>query len=355
MEKYMFFIGTLCDGGAERVVSILSGKMAEKGMPVEILTYYDKNIFYEIHPQVKVTSVESQTGTTSKVRNLLWIRNYFKKNAKIVISFLAPFNMMAILADFVMNVPIIVADRNDPTKVPTGKLSRKARDILYMFADGIVLQTKKNQEYFGKIVQKKSTVIYNPVNLKEDAGSALCTEKEKKLVSVGRLIPQKNQKLLIEAFANIVKEYPEYQLIIYGEGKDRKELELLAANLGVKENVLMPGSTSNLHSVIKNAELFVLSSNYEGMPNALIEAMCLGLPVVSTKVSGATDLIQDGVNGLLTDCGDVEQLTVALRKILGNQELRESYARESAKIIKKLEVNTITEEWIHFINGKEKK
>lgn len=75
MEKYMFFIGTLCDGGAERVVSILSGKMAEKGMPVEILTYYDKNIFYEIHPQVKVTSVESQTGTTSKVRNLLWIRN----------------------------------------------------------------------------------------------------------------------------------------------------------------------------------------------------------------------------------------------------------------------------------------
>lgn len=355
MKKYMFFIGTLCDGGAERVVSILSGKMAEKGMPVEILTYYDKNIFYEIHPQVKITSVESQTGTTNKVRNLLWIRNYFKKNAKIVISFLAPFNMMAILADFGMNVPIIVADRNDPTKVPTGKLSRKVRDILYMFADGIVLQTKKNQEYFGKIVQKKSTVIYNPVNLKEDAGSALCTEKEKKLVSVGRLIPQKNQKLLIEAFANIVKEYPEYQLIIYGEGKDRKELERLAANLGIKENVLMPGSTSNLHNVIKNAELFVLSSNYEGMPNALIEAMCLGLPVVSTKVSGATDLIQDGVNGFLTDCGDTEQLTAALRKILGNQELRESCARESAKIIKKLEVNTITEEWIHFINGKEKK
>lgn len=354
MKKYTFFIGTLCDGGAERVVSILSGKMAEKGMLVEIVTYYDKNIFYEIYPKVKITSVERVTGTKNKFKNIIWIRKYFKKNAKIVISFLAPFNMLAIISTLGTGVPIIVADRNDPTKVPTNKTVRKIRDILYMFADGIVLQTKKNKEYFGKIVQRKSTVIYNPVNMKGSAGSALHTEKEKKIVSVGRLIPQKNQKILIKAFANVVKEFPDYQLVIYGEGSDRQILEELVKELEIQKNVLMPGSINALHEKMKSAELFVLSSDYEGMPNALIEAMCLGLPVVSTKVSGATDLIQDGKNGFLVDCGNTEQLTEAMLEMLGHPQKMKAYAIENAKLVKRLEVDSIAEEWITFIDRKER-
>ena len=349
-KRYIFFIGTLCDGGAERVTSILSGQMADRGMEVEILTYYDRPVFYKIHPNVKVTSVEKSTGTKNKVHNFLWIRKYFKTNAKLIISFLAPFNMMAIAAKFGTGIKIIVADRNDPTRVPTNTIIRKLRDFLYMFADGIVLQTEKNQSYFNDVIQKKSTVIYNPVNMKETAGTAPGVTKEKKIVTAGRLMPQKNQKMLIEAFAEVIKTYPEYQLVIYGEGPCRDELQSLILGMELQEKVILPGSTANLHEKIKYAQLFVLSSDYEGMPNALIEAMCLGLPVISTKVSGATDLIKDGVNGLLVDCGNTEQLAAAIKQLLGSPKEMEAYAVESAKLAERLDVSTVTEEWMAYIS-----
>ena len=121
MKRHIFFIGTLCGGGAERVVSILASRMAEQEMQVEVLTYYDKPIAYEVSPKVKITAIETFTGSKNKLYNLLQIRKYFKKNAQVVISFLAPFNMMAIAANFGNGIPIIVADRNDPTKVPSNK------------------------------------------------------------------------------------------------------------------------------------------------------------------------------------------------------------------------------------------
>ena len=209
MKKHLFFIGTLTNGGAERVVSILSGKMAEQGMNVEILTYYDMPVFYQVHPDVKITCVEKETGTKSKGKNFLWVRKYFKEHADVLISFLAPFNIFALVCNLGTGTPIIVADRNDPTKIPSNTLVRKVRDFLYRFADGIVVQTKKNQSYFSKQVQKKSVVIYNPINLGEKSGSALQTAKHKKIVSVGRLMQQKNQKMLLAAFKSVVGKYPD--------------------------------------------------------------------------------------------------------------------------------------------------
>lgn len=350
MKRHIFFIGTLRNGGAERVVSILASKMAEKGIAAEILMYYDKPIFYEVSSKIKLTVVEKETGTKSKVKNLFWLRKYFKNNAKIVISFLAPFNMMAIMANLGNGTPIIVADRNDPRKVPSKVFIRKMRDFLYCFANGIVVQTQRNKEYFGKTVQKKSTIIYNPVDLKEKTGIALRTPKEKKIVTAGRLMPQKNQKMMIYAFAELLKKYPNYQLDIYGDGPSETELKALINELKISESILLPGNVKDLHDRIKSAEVFILSSDYEGMPNALIEAMCLGLPVVSTKVSGATDLIRHGENGFLTDCGDYEQLEKTLDELLANPEKMELFANEGVKLAKALEVNVILKEWMDYID-----
>lgn len=349
MKKHLFFIGTLQNGGAERVVSILAGKMAEQGMNVEILTYYDMPVFYNIHSDVKVTCVEKETGTKSKGKNLLWVRKYFKENADVLISFLAPFNIFALACNFGTGTPIIVADRNDPTKIPSNTLVRKVRDFLYRFADGIVVQTKKNQSYFSKQVQKKSEIIYNPINLGEKAGSALQTAKDKKIVSVGRLMQQKNQKMLFSAFKNVVEKYPEYQLVIYGEGPMRGMLENYAKELGIEANISLPGSVSDVHDRIKDAEVFVLSSEYEGMPNALIEAMCLGLPVISTKVSGATDLIIDHKNGLLTELDNQKELENAMLELIGNPTLAEKLAKNAIELNNSLELNKIMNQWIHFI------
>ena len=351
MKRHIFFIGTLCNGGAERVVSILASHMAKQGMDVEVLTYYDRPVSYELEKGVKLTAVETMTGSGNKLKNLIAIRKYLKKNAKVVISFLAPFNIMAIAANLGNGVPIIVADRNDPTKVPSNPVIRKVRDILYCFADGVVIQTKKNQEYFGEIVQRKSTVIYNPIDLKEHAGIALTALKEKKIVTAGRLMPQKNQEMMIRAFANILKVHEDYQLLIYGEGPSREKLETLAKELGVQENVLFPGNVSDLHERIKTAEIFVLSSDYEGMPNALIEAMCLGLPSISTKVSGATDLILDHENGLLTELADQTAFEKAMLELIENKQLAEKLAKNAAKLNEELEVGKIMQQWMQFIEG----
>lgn len=351
MKRFIFFVGTLQNGGAERVISLLASRMAEQGISVEILTYYDRPVFYEINPKVKVTAVEKCTGKSNKLINLLWIRKYFNQNAKVVISFLAPFNMMAIAAKIGTGIPIIVADRNDPSKVPANIIVRKARNFLYMFANAIVLQTEKNRSYFNRLVRKKSKVIYNPVNLGEYTGSALHSKKEKQIVTAGRLMPQKNQKMLIQAFSSIVKSYPEYQLIIYGEGPIRNELEMLIQQLEIQNHVLMPGSVINLHERMKSAELFVLSSDYEGMPNALIEAMCLGLPVISTKVSGATDLIEDGKSGILIEAGAEKELADAMMKLISEEKIRNDMAAEAVKLSDHLLLNEILKQWMDVIDN----
>lgn len=350
MKRYLFFIGTLCNGGAERVVSILASRMAKQGMDVEILTYYDMPPSYEIDKRVKLSAVETLSGKKNKLANLLWLRGYFKDHAKVIISFLAPFNMMAIAANMGTKIPILVADRNDPTRVPSNPVLSKLRDFLYPFATGIVVQTEKNKGYFSKAVQKKSRVIYNPVDLKDYAGIARNLEKEKKIVTAGRLMPQKNQRMMIEAFAGLLKIHPDYELVIFGEGPGRGELEALADTLGIKDHVSLPGNVTDIYDRIKSAEIFVLSSDYEGMPNALIEAMCLGMPCISTRVSGATDLITDHENGLLTETGDREALEKAMGELVENKELAETLAENAAKLNGKLKVSEIMQQWIDFIN-----
>lgn len=162
-------------------------------------------------------------------------------------------------------------------------------------------------------------------------------------------MPQKNQKMMIAAFAEVVKKHPDYQLVIYGEGPSREELEKHVRELGVEEHVLLPGNVTDIHDRIKDAEMFVLSSDYEGMPNALIEAMCLGLPSVSTKVSGATDLIKDHENGILTDLNDQKQLENAMLELIENKELSERLAINAAKLNQELEVSKIMQQWTDFI------
>ena len=348
MKKTMFFVSSLDDGGAQRVISILASRMVQKGMDVEIVTYLDAPVLYPIHSEVKITCVQKETEKKSLISNLLWLRSYFKENAEIVLSFLAPFNMIALVATMGLRVPIVVADRNDPAKVPGNKVLRIARDILYVFADQVVVQTEANKAYF-KVLSKKTTVIYNPVDLKEYTGLALKSEKDKIIVSAGRLMPQKNQKMLIDAFSAIMKKFPEYQLVIYGEGSYREELESYVKALKLEERIFMPGSVTDLYDKMKSAELFVLSSDYEGMPNALIEAMCLGLPVISTKVSGATDLINHGKNGLLTEVGDKKEMENAMEQMLSDENLREQMAIEAVQLAEMLRTDEILKQWQEII------
>lgn len=353
-KRIVFFIGTLGNGGAERVISILTRHLIEMGFSIEIVLYYDEEPFYDMHPDVRITYTQRETHSKNLLKNTAWMRRYFKRNADLVISFLAQFNMVAILALFATGIPIIVADRNDPRYMPKQASVRIARNLLYYFADIVVVQTQHNKNYFAKVLQKKCKIIYNPVDLQEKIGLALRTGKKHRIVSVARLMKQKNQLMLIEAFSKIKKDFPDYTLTIYGDGPFRDVLEHRIKVLGLSDSVRLPGKVQNVFDCIADAELFVLSSDFEGMPNALIEAMCLGLPVISTRVSGATDLIVDGKNGLLTDVGDTEQLAACMRRMLADHDLRNNCAQEAVLLNDVLGVTKTSEQWINCIESVKK-
>jgi len=343
--KIVFFDGNLREGGAERVISILANKFADQGDDVEIILYYDDDIFYKLNPQIKISIIESQTGTKRKLKNIAWLCKYISKDTDVLISFLAMFNIIAIIASKIARIPVIVADRNDPRKVPSNWGMRLIRNCTYCFADRVVLQTEYNKKYFPLAVQKKSAVIYNPINIGNKSGLAMQNKKQKKIVSVGRLIPQKNHRILLKAFLEIHKKYPDYYLVIYGEGPERKYIEEVIVDNQLESSVYLPGIVENVLDNICDAEMFVLCSDYEGMPNVLIEAMGIGLPVISTKVSGATELISHKENGLLVDVGDVTGLYKAMELYLLDKDVRDRCSRNAVKINKRLAADSIVDIW----------
>lgn len=348
--RIMFMDATLDHGGAERVISILANKLVERGHEVEILLNYNERIWYQIDERVRVTIAEKEVGSRKIYRQFLWRRKHIKTSeSDVAVSFLAPFNMLNIITMIGIKIPLIVADRNDPQQVPINRVLRKVRDVLYNFADGVVLQNTKNKSYFSKRVQNKSAVIFNPIDLGDYEGKALIEKKAKKIVSVGRIIKQKNPALLINAFAKISDNYPDYTLHFYGDGDMLEEMQKKTKELNIGDKVVFEGSVSDVFEQIKDASLFVMTSNYEGMPNALLEAMCLGLPCISTNVSGAADVISNGDNGILINIGDENELVNKINLILSDSTIAETYAREAVRLSEELKVEKILDEWMSFI------
>jgi glycosyltransferase involved in cell wall biosynthesis len=344
MKKILFFIGSMLEGGAERVVSILSNSLIKEEYDIEILMYLDNTPFYDLDPKIKLNSVCKNTGSRSLKKNFFWIRRYLNNNFDVVISFLSPFNMLMLTCSIGKGIPIIVADRNDPSKVPGNSISRIGRNILYHYSAHIVVQTNKNFKYFSNSLKKKISIIPNPVNkiIVPDVYSS--TTHQKVIVTVGRLIPQKNQQLLLDAFKIIHDKYPDYKLVIYGEGELRGKYENFINDNGLSEYILLPGVKKNIYDLLSKAEIFVLPSLFEGMPNALIEAMCIGMPVVSTRVSGADEIIKTGYNGILIN-NDIDEMIDALEKLINNPTLRSRYGANASKLAWDLSESKITENW----------
>ena len=163
--------------------------------------------------------------------------------------------------------------------------------------------------------------------------------------------PQKNQKLLINAFSDLAKDFPDYTLIIYGEGSLRNELENYIISKGLQSKVVLPGVKNNIQEYIKDASLFVLSSDYEGIPNALIEAMAIGLPCVSTDCSpgGARELIADGENGTIVECGNPQMLAKAMELVLKDREKAQGMGTNAKKICARVDKDVVCDSWLDLI------
>jgi GalNAc-alpha-(1->4)-GalNAc-alpha-(1->3)-diNAcBac-PP-undecaprenol alpha-1,4-N-acetyl-D-galactosaminyltransferase len=353
-NKITFIIGSMRRGGAERVISILANHYAEKGWQVDILTLLDKCNDYKLNSRINVMPL-CEEGM-SRIKQLpKWvkkIRKYIKENQpKHIISFIARINIISLISSIGLNQKVVISERNDPKADGRSKLLEILTFLLYPLAKRVVFQTKWAQSCFPLKIQKNSEVIYNPIEVKTKASK----EKEKKIVAVGRLEEQKNHELLIKAFEQIYQKHKEYKLFIYGEGSLRYDLENLIASLSVGNAVFLPGNIENIHEEIADSSFFVLSSNYEGLSNAMLEAMTMGIPCISTACAGSSEVIENKKNGILIPVGSLSSLKNSMEMLITNEALRNKIGNEAKNTSSKYEMKTVIEKWEKIIEAPKRK
>ena len=331
--KVYFYINTLGGGGAERVVANLASNFAKTGQQVALITSFATKDEYNILQAVRRYVLEEINGTnddafTKNIRRVVRLRKIVKRDKPdILISFMAEPNFRALTACIGLRAKNLISVRNDPDREYPNAIYRILAKTLYRLADGVVFQTKDAQKWFPPIIQARSCIILNPVE--QEFFDASFDGIRRDVISVGRLVPQKNYAMLIRAFASIANQI-EDDLYIYGEGELREELEALVREMHMDSRIFLLGAARDVAETIKGAKLFVLSSDYEGLPNALMEAMALGLPCIATDCpcGGPRELLGEGEYGVLTPVGDVNALADTMANLLGHpQKLKQLGAR----------------------------
>ncbi|HOP11168.1 MAG TPA: glycosyltransferase family 4 protein [Oscillospiraceae bacterium] len=353
MKKIFFVLGGMSRGGAERVISILANRCAQDNWDVSVLMLLTNRCEYPLNPAIKLIDLTGGGGSRMK-KAPYWIRELRAlmrlEKPDVVVSFVARINLLTLFAARGLQQRVIISERNDPTMDGRSVLVKFATNLLYSKADGIVFQTERAKNYFKKRIAEKSVVIGNPVQVSIQAKS----EKQNKIVTAGRLMAQKNHKMLIDAFSRVHQDFPACRLYIYGEGDLRCKLEKQIRELGLEGYVFLPGNMADIHERISDAKLFVLSSDYEGQSNALLEAMAMGLPVISTDCAGSDEVIRDGENGLLVPVGDTDAMAVSIEKLLGNDELCAIMGAQAKKDVKKFDAGYILRRWCDLLIGSDK-
>lgn len=354
MPKIYLYINVLGGGGAERVIANLANTLAEDGCETTLITSFPVDKEYSIDKKVRRLLLEDHEFRQSRLKRNVTRISKLRKICKeekpdILISFMEEPNFRAILATRGLPVKTLVSVRNDPNKEYAGKLGAFVGKVLLPMADGCVFQTKEAQEWFPEKLQKKSKIIYNAV--KEDFYQIERTPVRGEIVTCGRLVEQKNHALLIDAFSEVVKKYPFVTLKIYGEGALREKLQHQINDLGLEKKAFLMGATSDVEKVLQTADLFVLSSDYEGMPNALMEAMAAGVPCISTDCpcGGPRELLGDDSN-LLIPVGNKLGLEDKILDFFGNQTVLEECGKELKKIAKIFTPEVIEKKWIEYVN-----
>ncbi|MCX7883739.1 MAG: glycosyltransferase family 4 protein [Caloramator sp.] len=353
MKKIIFVTRNMKAGGAERVIAQIANNFSRLGIQCMIITLDNEEIFYQLDYAVKVHSIGRLSNNLYLDKFLKYkeLRRYINANKPdIVVALPEDIGIFVIPALMGTNIPVVVSERNNPWVMPYKKITRILRRIFYPFASGLIFQTEQAASFFPKNIRKKGIVLPNPLDL-ERIPEPWRGERRKEIVGAGRLDKQKNFHLLIRAFAKFYIKHPDYILTIYGDGPLKNELINFASTLLPKKAYNFPGRTKELLEKMNGASMFVLSSDYEGMPNVVIEAMAMGMPVISTDCpsGGPAYLIKNGINGLLIPVNDVDALTEAMFKIVDSEELANKLGENAKGITERLNYNIVAEEWRNYI------
>ena len=305
MKSYLFIVPSFSSGGAERAVANFSSQLAADGYDVTVVIYFRMKDEYPVDSRVNVINLsgggEETYNRIPYLQKIKRLRRILKeKKADYILPFLPQTTIHAALAGFDMHGKIIHTIRNNPAVSPANRIKRILCNQIICRSWKTIVQSEKQRAFFPKKYWNKMYILFNPVSGELLSASKNYQKTIGTIIAVGRLEKQKNFRMLIQAMEKVLLIHPNVQLKIYGEGSCRAELQQLINSSGLHEHVALMGRSNHLMEVYQEADLFVMSSDYEGMPNTLIEAMAIGLPCISTDCdTGPSDLITSCVDGLL--------------------------------------------------------
>ena len=360
MQKIAFHLNSLQQGGAERVVSNLANRFAKEGYEVVIATEWYGTDEFALDQKVRrihvgLTEEDENRGRISKMLRRIWYLRRFMKKEKpdVVVAFTRGVLYRALAAGIGTGIPVVISVRTDPVGHYDKKADKLRIPLLFPHAAGCVFQTEGAKAFFAPYLQENSRIILNPLNPKY-VGVPEPAVRTKDVVQSGRLVDFKNQPMLIRAFLKVHEKHPDYTLKIYGpDSKDgtKEILESIIRENHAEDYVKLMGGSNTLEKDLADAALYAFSSDWEGLPNALMEAMALGLPVVSTDCpcGGPKTLIEDGVNGLLVPIMDEKAMTDGILRLIEDRELAERLGREARKISERANEDAVFEQWQTYL------
>ena len=347
-KEIAFIITSMGRGGAERVVSILSDEYVKKGWKVYIVMLWHSIVDYKLNDEISIVDLSHKCSNKMIALPIVVkrLRTFLKKtNCGVVVTFIAENSIVSHFATLGLDIKHIVAERNDPSAGNRSIFLSKAINYCFSKADINVQQTNRSARYYPEIVRKKSVVIPNPISIECKAAN----NSEKIIVNAGRLVSQKNHRVLIDAFKIFFDSHPDYKLYIFGDGILKEKLNNYIVDLNLSEAVCIKGNVPDLHIQISRADMFVLSSNYEGMSNALLEAMMMGLPCISTDCAGSDEIIENNINGILVPVGDKKELSNAMQSIADNRELNKRFRVNAMNTAEVYKVKNVISMWSNVI------
>ena len=391
-KELLFFIDSMVDGGAERVISVLTNQLVLRNYDVSIVMLRKKPIFYNINDSVNIIYADDipvRNVYGKAVRKAFEIWNRFRQRVYVPLfrrigkkdklpkwnetsfyfyatyampyrellkknkgctafGFLIRSNISLLMAAKGTGVKTVYCERNNPVRPDMPKNIMKIRDRIYKRCDAAVFQTNEEMEYYTEIKGKKA-VIPNPLN--DNLPERFTGERRHEIVNFCRLSKQKRIPLLIDAFAMLLNDYSDFILRIYGNGEEKDNILEYIKEKHLENKVFIEPFAIDIHERIKDAAMFAFTSDFEGLSNSMLEAMAIGLPCVCTDCDGggARMMIEDHVNGLLVPKGDVNAVYIAMKEIIEDKELAEKLSINGSKLRDELSVDKIVDKWIEMI------
>jgi GalNAc-alpha-(1->4)-GalNAc-alpha-(1->3)-diNAcBac-PP-undecaprenol alpha-1,4-N-acetyl-D-galactosaminyltransferase len=348
-------------GGAQRVMSILANYWATHGWEVTLITLADRSrpSFYQLGSQIKLV----QLGIIGDSPNFLQILRTGGQRISllraaitvsqpdVVISFLNTGNVMTLIATWDLNIPVIVSEHSYPAFPDVNRWWQTLMNLTYRRADLVTVLTKSALAFYPHDRGYRSIVMPNPVITPAPEITTTQLVPSPTLMAIGRLHAVKGFDLAIAAFAKLRDKYPDWHLTLLGEGPNRAELEELRSKLDLKNRVHFLGQVQNVNAHLRQADIFLLSSRFEGFPMALCEAMACGVPVVATDcLSGPREIITDGVDGILVAMEDVDALANGMDILMADPVKRQQLAQAAPQILERFGLEQVMNRWKEAID-----